>query len=199
VLGARLPLSIVTLQQRRLSVLFLAATAAISAPACTPPPPRSWQAGGTQLVLPDAQWILGEEVVQLTRNGDVIEGGDKILSIDTAGRVYDEDGEPVGVLERDGTYIGPDDEPLGMVGAVRASLPEEGYAWITVEPNGQVIRFDEDGNRYPFGAWFGCGRDPRSVQACTLVSHAIGIKIRKRQQSGGPSIGIGIGIGVPIR
>lgn len=183
----------------RIAILTAAACAAASLAGCTPPPPRSWQGGGTTLVIPQAQWILGEDAVQLTRSGDVIAGGDKILSIDRAGRVYDADGDPVGVLEPDGTYIGTDDEPLGMVGSVRASLPEEGFAWITLEPNGQVIRFDEEGHRYPFGAWFGCGRDPRSLQACTLVTHAIGLKMRRRARQDGPSFGIGVGVGIPIR
>jgi hypothetical protein len=182
-----------------LAISAFAAVAAALLSGCTPPPPRSWQGGGTALVIPQAQWILGEEAVQLTRDGDVIADGDKILSIDTAGRVYDEDGEPVGVLERDGTFIGPEDEPLGMVGSVRASLPDEGFAWINLEPNGQVIRFDEEGGRFPFGAWFGCGRDPRSLQACTLVTHAIGLKMRRRARQDGPSFGIGVGVGIPIR
>lgn len=182
-----------------LAALVLVASTLVTLAGCTPPPPRSWQGGGTALVIPQAQWILGEDAVQLTRNGDVIADGDKILSIDTAGRVYDEDGDPVGVLERDGTFIGSDDEPLGMVGSVRASLPEEGFAWITLEPNGQVIRFDEEGGRYPFGAWFGCGKDPRSLQACTLVTHAIGLRMRKRARQDGPSFGLGIRVAVPIR
>jgi len=183
----------------RLALLLVAAGTAAAFAGCTPPPPRNWQSGGALLVIPEAQWVLGEEAVQLTRNGDVIADGGRIMSIDPAGRVYDEDGDPIGVLERDGTFIGPDDEPLGMVGSQRASLPDEGFAWITLEPNGRVVRYDEGGLRYPFGAWFGCGQDPRSRQACTLVSHAIGMKIRRRGQQAGPSFGIGIGVGIPIR
>lgn len=161
---------------------------------CTPPPPRSWTQGGTQLDLPRAQWILGEEAVELLPGGEVLIDGDVELSIDRAGRVYDADGEPIAVLEPDGTLVGNDDVGLGMVGSQSASLPEEGHAWLSVEPNGQVIRYDEDGGRYPFGAWFGCGPSPRAQQACLLVSHVLGMRMRRRAQSGGPGFGFGLGV-----
>jgi hypothetical protein len=177
----------------------LLVASALAAAGCTPPPPRSWQGGGTALEIPRAQWILGEEAVQLLPSGEVMVDGDVEMAIDRVGRVYDADGEPVAVLEPDGTLIGNDDEPMGIVGSLHASLPESGNAWITVLPNGQVVRYGDEGERFPFGAWFGCGASPRSQQACTLVSHVLGMRIVRRRRDDGPSFGFGMGVSVPVR
>jgi hypothetical protein len=166
---------------------------------CTPPPPRSWTGGGTLLEIPRAQWILGEEAVELLPGGEVLVDGDLEMAIDRVGRVYDEEGDPVAVLEPDGGLVGNDDVDMGMVGSRHASLPESGFAWITVEPNGQVIRYGSEGQRHPFGAWFGCGRSPRAQQACTLVSHVLGMRMRRRARDDGPSFGFGMGVTVPVR
>lgn len=181
-----------------LAVLALGASIPGTA-GCTPPPPRSWQGGGTTLDIPRAQWILGEEAVQLLPGGEVMVDGDVEMAIDRVGRVYDADGEPVAVLEPDGTLIGNDDEPMGMVGSLHASLPESGNAWISVLPNGQVVRYGEEGERFPFGAWFGCNASPRSQQACTLVSHVLGMRMVRRRRDDGPSFGFGMGVSVPVR
>jgi hypothetical protein len=185
------------------STMILAAALALAAPAalagCTPPPPRSWQAGGTALEIPRAQWILGEDVVELLPSGDVLAGGDLVLAIDRVGRVYDGEGGPIGVLEPDGTLVGNDDVDLGMVGSRHASLPGSPHAWVTVEPAGQVVRYGEDGDRHAFGAWFGCGASPRAQQACTLVTHVLGMRMLRRMQGGGPTFGFGVGVSVPVR
>lgn len=177
----------------------LLAGLAVSLLACTPPPPRSWTGGGTPLEIPRAQWILGEDVVELMPSGEVMVDGDVELVLDKVGRVYDADSEPIGVLEADGTFVGNDDVGLGLVGSRHASLPEQGHAWISLEPNGQVIRYGEEGERFPFGAWFGCGPSPRAQQACTLVTHVLGMRMRRRARDDGPSFGIGVGVGIPIR
>lgn len=192
----RYPARAVTLLRPPLLVLALA----LSAAGCTPPPPRSWTTGGTTLDIPRAQWILGEEAVELLPSGDVVVDGDPVLAIDRVGRVYDADGEPIGVLEPDGTLVGNDDVGLGMVGSRHASLAESPHAWISVEPNGQVVRYGSDGERYPFGAWFGCGPSPRAQQACTLVTHVLGMRMMRRARGdGGPTFGVGIGVSVPVR
>ncbi len=172
---------------------------ALACAGCTPPPPRSWQGGGATLEIPRAQWILGEEAVELLPSGEVLVDGDIEISIDRVGRVYDGEGDPIAVLEPDGSLIGTDDDPLGMVGSRHASLPESGHAWISVQPNGQVIRYGDEGERFPFGAWFGCGPSPRAQQACTLVSHVLGMRILRRKRDSGPSFGFGLGVSVPVR
>lgn len=188
----------VTSARTALAAACLALTA-LAAAGCTPPPPRSWDGGGTALDIPRAQWILGEEAVELLPSGDVIADGDLVLAIDRVGRVYDGDGAPIAVLEPDGTLVGNDDVGLGVVGSRHASLPEGSHAWITVEPTGQVVRYGDEGDRYPFGAWFGCGASPRAQQACTLVTHVLGMRMIRRARDAGPTFGVGFGVIVPVR
>jgi hypothetical protein len=75
--------------------------------ACADPPPAGWAKGGAPLVIKQMSWKTGagEEVV-VTEDGKVTSDGDHIFTIDRAGRVYDDDKEPVALLLPDGTVEG---------------------------------------------------------------------------------------------
>lgn len=169
--------------------------------ACSATPPANWAQGGTQLDIPRARWVWGEVTVDVAPDGKVFLNGEHELNVDRGGRVFDIDGQAVALLEPDGTLVGPDDEPLGMVGALHASLPDESNAWLSVTESGEVIRYDDEGERSSFGVWLGCNRTPRAHQTCTLLSHLLGMRLRdsQRRQGGGFSMGVGIGVGIPIR
>ena len=179
--------------------LLLAALA--SAAACSASPPAHWAQGGAQLEIPKARWVIGTATVDVYPDGKVLVNGEQNLTVDRAGRVYDEENQPVALLEPDGRLIGPDDEALGVVGAMHASRPGEQNAWISVAPSGEVVSYDDEGERHLAGVWIGCNATPRTHQVCTLITHLLAMRIKAatERESGGPSVGIGIGVGVPIR
>jgi len=187
----------------RLAVCASLALALLASPACSATPPANWARGGAPLDLPRARWVLGPNTVDVMPDGQVLLNGEHEWSVDRGGRVFDPDGQPIALLEPDGRVVGPDDKPLGVVGALHASLPGQETAWLSVAPSGQVIRYDEeDGDRLGFGVWAGCNVSPRAHQTCTLVSHLLALRLREREREGGGpgiSVGIGVGIGIPIR
>lgn len=150
-------------------------------PACAATPPAKWAEGGARLDLPRARWALVEAAVDVLPDGTIWVNSEHILTIDTAGRVINPEKEPVAMLMPDGRLLGKDDEPLGAVGSLHASLPDEANAWISVLPTGEVIRYLDDGERINFGAWLGCSGSARSQQACTLVTHLLGMRIKEEQ------------------
>ncbi|HSN96754.1 MAG TPA: hypothetical protein VLS89_00605 [Candidatus Nanopelagicales bacterium] len=200
--------------------LLLAAPLALLT-ACSATPPANWERGGAVLEIPRARWVLGDGAVDLMPDGRIFLNGEHHLSVDRGGRVFDVEGEPMALLEPDGKVIGPGDKDLGLVGAMHASLPEEQTAWLSVVPTGEVIRYDEEGERYTFGLWMGCNVSMRAHQACMLITHLVGLRIREASRSGpggwgpggmggpgmgapgiggsGVGIGIGVGVGVPLR
>jgi hypothetical protein len=157
------------------------AASSVMLTACAPTPPAKWAEGGARLDLPRARWALVEAAVDVLPNGSVFVNSEHVLTIDAAGRVVNPDKEPVALLMPDGRLLGPDDSPLGAVGSLHASLPDEQNAWITVMPTGEVIRYLDDGERINFGAWLGCSMSPRAQQACTLVTHLLGMRIKEEQ------------------
>jgi hypothetical protein len=173
--------------------------------ACAATPPSKWADGGAKLDLPRARWALVESAVDVLPNGSVFVNSEHVLTIDRAGRITNADKEPVALLMGDGRLLGPDDAPLGSVGSLHASLPDEQNAWISVMPTGEVIRYLEDGERLNFGAWLGCNHSPRAQLACTLVSHILGMRIKEEQDRlramyNGSRTGLspsGIGLGLP--
>lgn len=173
--------------------------------ACAATPPAKWAEGGARLDLPRARWALVESAVDVMPNGSVFVNSEHVLTVDSAGRVTNPDKEPVALLMNDGRLLGPDDAPLGVVGSLHASLPDEKNAWISVMPTGEVIRYMDDGERLNFGAWLGCSFSPRAQQACTLVSHLLGMRIKEEQdrlraQGLGYRGGLapsGVGLGIP--
>jgi len=170
--------------------------------ACSSSPPAHWAQGGAQLEIPKARWVIGTATVDLIPDGKILINGEHELTIDRGGRVYDEDSQAVALLEPDGRLVGPDDEPLGVVGAMHASRPGEQNAWISVAPSGEVVSYDDEGERHLAGVWIGCNASPRTHQVCTLVTHLLAMRMKatsERGDSSGVSFGIGVGVGVPIR
>lgn len=172
----------------RLSALGAVALGSI---ACTPDPPPRWQEGGAPLVIPEARWEREDEIFEIAKDGRVFEDGDHVYTIDVAGRVVDEDNEPVAILLPSGQVAGPDSVGLGHVGVTNAAPPGSSTAWLAVLPNGTVVRFDMDGDRSADGQWFGCRG--AAIRTCTLLSHVIAVKYYRQEPR--TTVGVGIGIG----
>jgi hypothetical protein len=168
---------------------------AVLASGCTALPPTGWNTGGAELVIPRARWVYGDVAIELDHDGHVYVLGEHVLTVDRAGRAYDARNVPVGLLRPDGYLLGPDDERLGWVGAGQATTAE-GEPWLFVLPSGEVKRI-VDGVERPFGVWLGC-QAPTTVQACTLVTHIVGLELLARQREPEPGIGFGLGIGVGV-
>ena len=77
--------------------------------------------------------------------------------------------------------------------------PANEIAWLSLGEQGEVQRFDPDGEPHPDGAWAGCGP---AIRACTLTTHIVALVETRRRGSGygayGPSVGIGIGFGMVV-
>jgi hypothetical protein len=168
--------------------------------ACSATPPAGWARGGAMLDIPRARWVFGSITVDVAPDGKVFLNGEHELNVDRGGRVFDTEGQPVALLEPDGRVVGPDEKPLGNVGALHASLPDEATAWLTVTDSGEVIRYNDEGERSSFGVWLGCNTSMRAHQTCTLVTHLLGMRLRDSDRpQPGFSVGIGVGVGIPIR
>jgi len=175
-------------------VLVSSALVLMGAVACAPNPPPRWAEGGAPLVIAPARWDRGDgDMVEILANGQVLEGGDAVLLVDRAGRVADEDNDPVAVLLPDGYVAGPDNTLLGRVGVSNAAPPDGAAAWLSILPNGQVVMFDPDGERMGAGVWYGCDGPQR--RTCTLVTHILAVQDYVRRGSSGPHFGVGIGVG----
>ncbi|WP_437926878.1 hypothetical protein WMF37_48920 [Sorangium sp. So ce291] len=173
--------------------------------ACAATPPANWARGGALLDIPRARWVYADLAVDVMPDGKIFVNGDHELNVDRGGRVFGLEAEPVALLERDGRVTGPNDDALGKIGVLHASLPGEANAWLTVAESGAVIRYAEDGERQTFGVWLGCDATARAHQTCTLVTHVLGLRIRKleRQTTTEPvrlglGSGFGFGVGSPF-
>jgi len=159
---------------------------------CAATPPPHWSDGGAPLVLADARWDRdGEDSVSLGANGEVTEDGSLLFVIDRAGRVVDGSNEPVALLTPSGELLGTDRAFLGRVGVVNAAPPHSDTAWLTVQADGTVVRYDDDGERSTEGRWYGC--QGARQRTCTLVTHLIALR-GYRAPSSGVSVGVGIGV-----
>lgn len=156
---------------------------------CSATPPPRWAEGGAALEIQRAHWQRRGESVDLLEDGRVFVGGEHLFSVDRAGRVFEPDGEPMGVLQPDGLLIGRGDRALGHIGMANAALPGVQTAWLTLGPEGEVIRYADDGERLSDGIWTGCGR---ALRACTLTTHIVALEEVRRR----PRVSVGIGIGV---
>lgn len=162
-------------------------------------PPANWPKGGAALDIPRARWANGPSTIDILPDGQVLVNGNPAYTLDRAGRLADLDDDAVALLEADGHVTGEDDEPMGQVGWTNAARAGESTAWISLQPTGQVVRFNDDGEAEPFGIWFGCAVSPRASQACTFVTHVLAERIRSQPEDAPVSFGIGIGVGIPIR
>lgn len=161
--------------------------------ACTSPPPPRWVEGGAPLTVTPARWDAGDDTIEILANGQVLENGDVIFAVDRAGRIVDEDNEPVAILLPDGHLVGTERAHLGRVGVHNASPPGATVAWLALLPNGQVLFFNREGDREPQGVWQGC-RGPQH-RTCTLVTHVVTLRQHEGRRSPGPSFGVGVGVG----
>jgi hypothetical protein len=162
---------------------------------CAPHPPPRWAEGGAALVIGTARWDRGDDdPIEITADGQVLEDGDVILTVDRVGRVVDEDMEPVALLLPDGYLAGPDDVLLGRVGMSNASPPDRASAWLAVLPDGRVVRYDEEGEPSSDGTWRGC--DGPKIRTCTLVTHVLAVRHYRSQPRGGVTFGVGVGVGL---
>jgi hypothetical protein len=171
--------------------LLLAAGASCHAPL----PPAHWQQGGAVVSVPRAQWVRYDTRVDLMPDGSVLVDGEHKLTIDAAGRVYDTESRPVALLEPDGRVVGPDDQDLGLVGAVTASLPGQRVAWLGIQPDGQVQGYSGHDIRQSLGTWLGCNVSPQAQQVCVLVTHLFAMKLRGQGSGLVWEFGVGARVG----
>lgn len=159
---------------------------------CSANPPPRWQEGGAPLVIQAARWDRpDDDPIEILPNGQVLEDGDPILLVDRAGRVVDEDNDPVAILLPDGFVGGNDSELLGRIGVSNAAPPNSAAAWLAIMPDGTVVRYDYDGDQENDGRWVGC--DGPARRTCTLVSHMLLVREYQRRPRSGVSVGIGVG------
>jgi hypothetical protein len=163
---------------------------------CENTPPPGWAKGGAPLVIKQMYWKTGDgRDVAVTPEGNITADGDLLMSIDRAGRVYDEDKEPVALLLPDGTVEGPEGSNLGQVGVTNAAPPGGGNAWLAVLPDGHVLHFEADGERTSDGAWRGC--EGPQHRTCTFVSHLFTLhRVAAAWSQSNVSFGVGFGVGV---
>ena len=160
--------------------------------ACSARPPANWAQGGSPVDIPRARWDRGGHVVEIMPEGQVVADGDHLFTLDRAGRVFQPDNEPIALLQADGRLLGKDDAMLGTIGLHNSSLPGRAQAWLTVGERGEVVFYDEEGDRHPAGGWVGCGP---AVRTCTLVTHVIGLSEARSRGHVGVGVGVGTGVG----
>jgi hypothetical protein len=171
-------------------LLVVAALAAVAA--CTPNPPPNWDHGGAPLLIAPARWDRDGDVIEIKADGKIYEDGDLIMVVDRAGRIVDEDYEPVAMLMADGHVAGTDNRLLGRVGHANAAPPGSAAAWIAILPNGQALMFDDEGERENAGVWHGC--EGPQKRTCTYVMHTILVQRYLNR----PRSGVGVGVGVMV-
>jgi hypothetical protein len=172
-------------------ILPLAALLGLS---CTPAKPPNWEQGGAALVIPQARWDRpGEDSVEIRANGQVFEDGDLAYYVDRVGRVVDEDYEPLAILLPDGRLAGNDSTMLGQIGITNASPPDRVAAWLAVRPDGSVIFYDDDGEQFSRGKWYGCNGP--ALRTCTLVTQVITLRDYVARSESGVTVGVGVGVG----
>jgi hypothetical protein len=159
---------------------------------CQAHPPAHWVQGGSRLEITRSRWSRGDLVVDVMPDGKVLGNGDHLFTIDTAGRVFDIENDPIALLEMDGRLVGKDDTNLGKVGLRNASPPGVDMAWLTLDNVGTVVRFDPEGGPHPDGAWTGCGP---GLRACTLATHVIALSQARARSGSRVSVGMGVGVG----
>jgi hypothetical protein len=127
--------------------------------------------------------------------GQVVADGDHVFSLDRAGRIFQPDNDPVALLEPDGRLLGKDNALLGTIGLHNASLPGRSQAWVTVGERGEVVFYDDEGDRHAGGGWTGCGP---ALRTCTLVTHVIGLSEARSRGRVGVGLGVGTGVGTGV-
>ncbi len=161
---------------------------------CAPEAPPRWAQGGAPLLILPARWDRpDEDSIELQTNGNVLEGGHLRFVIDRVGRIADDDYEPFAVLMPDGRLVGTDDAILGAVGLNNASPPSSQQAWLSLKPDGTVVRYEPNGDRANEGVWHGC--DGPARRTCTLVTQIFALRNYRVAPPVGLSVGVGVGVG----
>lgn len=159
---------------------------------CSANPPPRWQEGGAPLLIQGARWDRpDDDPIEILPDGQVLEDGEPIMLVDRAGRVVDDDNDPIAILLPDGFVGGNDNELLGRIGVSNASPPNSPAAWLAITPDGTVVRYDYDGDQANDGRWVGC--DGAARRTCTLVTHMLLLREYQRRPRSGVSVGIGVG------
>ena len=161
---------------------------------CAPAEPPSWPEGGAPLAILPARWQRGDaDAIEIRADGAVIEDGSVLFVVDRAGRIVDEDYEPLAILLPDGRVVSNDRRLLGQIGVTNAAPPWMSFAWLSVQPDGAVTVFDEQGDRQLAGRWSGC--QAAALRTCTLVSHLVFLRDFRPPPAVSFGIGVGVGIG----
>jgi hypothetical protein len=161
------------------------------------------------LLIAPAHWQRnGADPVEIRANGQVLEGGEVRFVIDRVGRVTEDDYDAYAVLLPDGQVVGTDDRALGYVGMSNATPPGGKQAWLSLQPDGSVLFYQQSGDRIPLGKWAGCNGPNR--RTCTLVTQLFTERNLRMEPSYGsypyghygpygpygPRFGVGVGVGI---
>lgn len=164
---------------------------------CSPMQPPSWPEGGAPLAILPARWERGEaDAIEIRADGSVVEDGSVLFVVDRAGRIVDEDHEPLAILLPDGSVVSGGQRLLGQIGVTNAAPPWSSFAWLSVRPDGTVTVFDEQGDRGFAGRWQGC--QAAALRTCTLVSHLVFLRNLRPPPAVGVGFGMGFGFGVGL-
>lgn len=144
------------------------------------------------MAIGPATWHREGDPIVLGADGKVTQDGDVLFVVDAAGRVFEDDGEPIAVVQPDGYLVGKDNTALGQLGPVTAAFPGTNQAWLSIGPRGEVTRYDTDGERSQAGYWDGCVGPV--VRTCTLITHVIAL----REYIERPRVSVGIGFGMMV-
>lgn len=167
-----------------------------------PQPPARWAVGGARLDLPAATWTYDGDDVEIRPfspdYAQILVDGDVELHVDRAGRVYDRKRRMLAVLEPDGRLVGVDNELLGTVGGVNAAQPGKAHAWLSITPQGTVLKYEGGGAAIGAGQWLGCSASPFATQTCLLVSYLLYFEDEGERTGERAPVGIGVGIGIGV-
>lgn len=155
-------------------------------------PPAQWSTGGAPILIPEAQWRDEDGTqVDIRKDGAVLVNGGLLFSLDPAGRVYDQKGAGAAVLLANGHLAGAESADLGVIGVGNAAPASRNEAWISVQPNGDVLYVEDDGSRHAYGRWKGC--DGGFRRTCTLVTHLVTLHRLNVQSASNVWVGMGAG------
>ncbi|MET0790337.1 MAG: hypothetical protein ABW061_02340 [Polyangiaceae bacterium] len=162
---------------------------------CAPSAPPRWVEGGAPLAIAPAHWERADDdAVDIQPDGRVLEGGHLRFVVDRVGRVTDDDYEAFAVLLPDGHVVGTDERPLGYVGMSNATPPFSDHAWLSLQRDGRVVRYEPNGDRSEHGKWTGC--DGPNRRTCTLVTQIFAMRNYRAVPAGGVGFGVGVGVGI---
>lgn len=145
---------------------------------CASGPSARWRDGGAALAVDAAYFSHASSTIELRPSGEVMEGDTLLFRIDARGRVSDEKGKPVAVLQADGWLVAESDgHVLGWIGEGTALAADRRSERVRVTPTG-----DATVNGQPAGRWDYCSGP--MLRTCTLVTHVIAARETAKRGSG---------------